>query len=441
MDRKCTCSDLVGQYIDDGRLLLIQTIGSGSNGVVYLALDLATENPPPRQYAVKCVPKAPRGSRALYMQRQEVEFQATVCDHPNILTLHTVIEDEHNLFIVSDHCPGGDFFTFLSNNRPFRRNDAYLKRIFLQLLDAVEACHDENIFHRDIKPENILISADAKQVYLCDFGLATTKPFSRSFGCGSSHYMSPECIGFDMSLQGYSTRQNDVWALGVILLSMICGHNPWRHATIEDPCYRAFVKDSDYLGKTLPISAAANNIFRRIFMPEPLRRVSLPLLRLMVLQIDTFFMTDDEISRSSDHVKNAAARFFAEPVPRPPTSPPLERWIHVPGWDFSDNTLCSEGSADSSASPPTPPPHYDEPVQCEAADPTPAILEVPRGQNNNEDEHPPESMHHSGVQFGHEPRERIRIRRSFPSKASLKERHMGLVGRIFDRFSPHRVEH
>lgn len=95
----------------------------------------------------------------------------------------------------------------------------------------------------------------------------------------------------------YSTRANDVWALGVILTAMISGHNPWRRATCTDACYLAYLRDPDFLLKTLPISPTANSILQRIFTADSGDRITIPYLRLMILQADTFFANKSQPSR------------------------------------------------------------------------------------------------------------------------------------------------
>jgi serine/threonine protein kinase len=59
------------------------------------------------------------------------------------------------------------------------------------VLDAVAHCHALGIYHRDLKPENILVTNGGRCVKLADFGLATRKPLTADFGCGSTFYMSP----------------------------------------------------------------------------------------------------------------------------------------------------------------------------------------------------------------------------------------------------------
>ena len=61
-------------------------------------------------------------------------------------------------------------------------NDALIKQIFLQIVDATEYCHSMGIFHRDLKPENILCTRDGERICIADFGLATSERISTDFG-------------------------------------------------------------------------------------------------------------------------------------------------------------------------------------------------------------------------------------------------------------------
>ena len=90
-----------------------------------------------------------------------------------------------------DFVSGGDLGKAITKKRIFARNDALVKRLFLQLLDAVQTCHNAGIYHCDLKPDNVLINKEMTEVYLTDFGLSTSSPKSRSFGVGTPSYMSP----------------------------------------------------------------------------------------------------------------------------------------------------------------------------------------------------------------------------------------------------------
>lgn len=79
-------------------------------------------------------------------------------------------------------------------------NDALIRDVFIQIVDAVAYCHSLGVYHRDLKPENILCTEDGVRVVLADFGLATLDIVSSDLGVGSGYYMSPGAVNTAMAL-------------------------------------------------------------------------------------------------------------------------------------------------------------------------------------------------------------------------------------------------
>jgi serine/threonine protein kinase len=287
--------DFTGHVIDHGHLKLLDCLGSGAFGKVYRAVERTATQADSKYYAVKCLYKHQPGSCHDELQKQEIAIQQLAHTHPNIVTLHKVISDDFFTYVILDLCKDGDLFNAITEPNIFYKNNKLVKHTFIQIIDAVQYCHKRGVFHRDIKPENILLSEDRTQISLSDFGLSTTDQMSSDFGCGSPPYMSPECIGDSEETRcgKYSTSQNDIWALGVILANMISGRNPWHYATIKDERFNAYLHDNNSLRQTLPISDGAITILKRIFNLNPLSRISLPELRNEILELDTFFLPEE----------------------------------------------------------------------------------------------------------------------------------------------------
>ena len=104
-------------------------------------------------------------------------------------------------------------------------------------------------------------------------------------------YNFADCIGkeFGFNDKQYSTRRNDLWALGVVLINMITKRAPWKSAVKTDACFSAFLQDEDYFLRVLPISEDINKLLARIFALDPVKRISLSEMRTQVMAIDSFF--------------------------------------------------------------------------------------------------------------------------------------------------------
>ena len=198
---------LVGHTLDGGRLELLSVLGVGAYGVVYLAVDLYATVPV--YLAVKCLLRAGLDSRQRHFQRREIALHQLASRHPNVVTLHKVIEEGDYIFAVMDFYDEGDLFGMITERQRYIGEDALIRKVFLQIVDAVDYCHSMGIFHRDLKPENILCTREGSRICIADFGLATSERTSTDFGwyvygiarcrrannSGSTFYLSPECQG------------------------------------------------------------------------------------------------------------------------------------------------------------------------------------------------------------------------------------------------------
>ncbi|KAH7035235.1 kinase-like domain-containing protein [Microdochium trichocladiopsis] len=326
----------LGKFLGDS-LQLVGIIGTGAYGVVYLALDVKTGI----QYAVKTLSKynadgTPLDRRQVAFQHQELRLHYLASAHPNVVSMHKIVDDPDCIYVVLEYCPEGDLFLNITERGQYVGNDELAKSVFLQILDAVEHCHTLGVYHRDLKPENILVSNNGATVKLADFGLATSSERSEDYGCGSTFYMSPECLNPSSRRPFYYCPPNDVWSLGVILVNLTCGRNPWKQASVEDSAYRAFVTDSDFLRTILPLSDDLNHILGRIFTPNPDQRITLSELRNAILAAASFTIPPPPLL--SSHC------LLPSPPPRLRSTLTVRRpfwmiWTTPPPWPLQTRTL------------------------------------------------------------------------------------------------------
>ncbi|TFL01257.1 kinase-like domain-containing protein [Pterulicium gracile] len=233
------------------------------------------------------------------------EAHAHVSEHPNVATLHEAYHDESHLFFVMDlHMDGSLAERIYDAEEDGQEVDEdeerKLKSIMLQLIDALEHCHENDISHRDLKPGNILISQVGGEVkaYLADFGLATSAKAGDEIA-GTPPYTSPGM--FDQLCLLFANRHSlehggivnyaasDVWSLGITLAEMFAKNLPWGAAHHADEGFKAYMEDPKYLYRHTSISKQVNAVLREMLKIDPKHRIKLPELRKLVEGTDSFF--------------------------------------------------------------------------------------------------------------------------------------------------------
>ena len=223
---------MVGRSL--GRYDIIDKLGAGGMGEVYLALDSGLN----RKVALKFLPSFfTQDSERLRRFHQEARA-ASALNHPNILTIHDVghVDAEH--YIATEFVDGESLRDQIIR-APLKTTHAL--DIAIQVAGALAAAHEAGIIHRDVKPENIMLRRDGI-VKVVDFGLAklTARPVSESEAStvvntdegivmGTAQYMSPE------QARGVKVdARTDIWSLGCVLYEMLAGRSPFAEATAGD---------------------------------------------------------------------------------------------------------------------------------------------------------------------------------------------------------------
>jgi calcium-dependent protein kinase len=89
--------------------------------------------------------------------KQEVDILKNL-NHPNIMKLYEIFENNRSLYLVTELCDGCELFDEICAKTKFNENDA--ARVTKQILNAISYCHSKNVVHRDLKPENLVIDTE-----------------------------------------------------------------------------------------------------------------------------------------------------------------------------------------------------------------------------------------------------------------------------------------
>ena len=269
-----------GQII--GRYKLLQQLGEGGFGVVYMA---EQSIPVRRKVALKLI-KPGMDSKEV-IARFESERQAlALMDHPNIAkVLDAGTTDSGRPYFVMDLVKGGSLVSYCDeNNLPTRER----LDLFMQVCRAVQHAHQKGIIHRDLKPANVMVTFhDGVPVpKVIDFGVSkalsqqlTEKTLFTRYGqiIGTPQYMSPEQA--EMSGLDVDTR-SDIYSLGVLLYELLTGRPPFDSESLQQAGLdemRRMIREEEPLKpstrlKTLNVETASAVSSHRSSSPEALQK-------------------------------------------------------------------------------------------------------------------------------------------------------------------------
>ena len=214
-----------------------QKIGKGKFGLVKCGLNKETKKP----VAIKIMAKKNMDKSDLELAKVEIDI-LKIGQHPNIIKLYDIYENESYIYIIMEYCSGGDLLSYFEYNE-YELPETKVCEIIHKLSMAIYYLHSYGIVHRDLKPENILMTDLSPQadIRLLDFGLSKiigneekcTEPY------GTLSFVAPEV------LQGKPYDKSvDLWSIGIITFLLLCGYLPFddKHSereiarqTIQDP--------------------------------------------------------------------------------------------------------------------------------------------------------------------------------------------------------------
>ena len=214
-----------------------QKIGKGKFGLVKSGINKETKKP----VAIKIMAKKNMDKSDMELAKVEIDI-LKIAQHPNIIKLYDVFENENYIYIIMEYCSGGDLLSYFEYHE-YELPEAKVCEIVHKLSMAVYYLHSYGIVHRDLKPENILMTdlSSSADMRLLDFGLSKivgndekcTEPY------GTLSFVAPEV------LQGKPYDKSvDLWSIGIITFLLLCGYLPFddKHSereiarqTIQDP--------------------------------------------------------------------------------------------------------------------------------------------------------------------------------------------------------------
>lgn len=255
-----------------GRYEVLEELGKGAMGIVYLARDPLIG----RMVALKTFRlgfSASDQELDQFRSRFVREAQsAGILSHPNIVTIHDVVDEgpSGTCFIAMEYVKGTNLKQLLQRPEAFSKE--FLVHIVAQIADGLDYAHSRGVVHRDIKPANILITPE-EQVKITDFGIARLDSSNLTMEgqlLGTPNYMAPEQI------QGKEVdHRADIFSLGVVFYEMLTRRKPFQGENLTVVTHKiVFEPFTPPEQIVTDLSPALSEVLKRCLEKDPNRRFS-----------------------------------------------------------------------------------------------------------------------------------------------------------------------
>ncbi len=218
-----------------GRYSVIDKLGEGGMSVVWLARDMRLE----KLWAVKEVKKNnndPVSQIDFGLMRREANIMRNL-DHPNIVHVVDVIDEDDSMYVVMDYVQGRDLADIMRERARTAPDGVYaypeedVIHWGIQLCDALGYLHNQTppIIYRDMKPGNVMVQANGK-IKIIDFGIAREFKSNKELDTrplGTRGFASPEAV----ENVSQTDARSDIYSLGVTLFHLVTGHSPMEYVT------------------------------------------------------------------------------------------------------------------------------------------------------------------------------------------------------------------
>lgn len=251
-----------------GRYELRQELGRGAMGIVYLGHDPKIV----RDVAVKTINLkqfSGREAEAIKTRFFREAEAAGRLNHPNIVTVFDIGEEQNLAFIAMDYVPGRPLSEHTNPDEMLDCDTIY--KLIGQASQALDYAHRQGIVHRDIKPGNILYNESDERIKVSDFGIArvTDTTMTRTGTIlGSPSYMAPEQL-----TDGMVDGRADIFSLGVTLYQLLTGELPFKGESLASLAYQITNKKHRSIRELRPeLPVKIVKIINKALQKEPKKR-------------------------------------------------------------------------------------------------------------------------------------------------------------------------